>query len=803
MKNLLLTSLLSLLIATPIYADILPQDNTTVPPDTTRTTQLSPALITVSQKEHTPLRSAPISATTISAQTLSEQSLHNIKSAATLVPSLYMPAYGSHLTAATYIRGVGSRSGSPAVGLYVDGIPYLDKTAYDFGFLGIQSIDILRGPQATLYGRGAMGGLIHIHKADPLTTHGTELSLHGISRTAGYRLAAQTYLHPAKNFAISLGAFHESQRGFFQNTTLQHKADRGANTGLQAQIAYKPTQAWRLGLDINYQYTDENCNPYQIDQDPITNLPQGQITQNYQSNYRRNLLTTGLTIAHTGKHLDLTSITSHQYLDDNLQLDNDFIQQDLFTLHQHQSTNTLTEEIILKSKSHRKWQHTTGLFAAYQDSRTTCPVLFNQDGISFLNDQMQSIFQNVPHSMSLTFDDVTLPFNANFRTPSWNAALYHQSTLKDLLVQGLSLTLGLRLDYDRQKLNLNSTTSQPVNYTYTMPQYRVVANLQATPQVSGTVAEDTWQLLPKAALQYNLPENQGNIYISAAKGYRSGGYNIQNYSDLAQQQLRRNMMLGVQDYIAQLFQRLPIPEAMKEQHTQMINSLIEPQIPAQPQPSALYYKPETSWSYELGTHLNFLQNKLQIDASIYLIQTHNLQLSRFTESGFGRILVNAGRSQNIGGEIEARASLLKDQLCITAAYGYTHAKFTRYDLGQSNGQTIDYTDNRVPFMPEHTLAATVAYRQPIQSFITAITLAANLQATGRIYWDEANTMHEPFNLQTGARISIETEAGISLTLWGKNLTDSDTRIFQFTNMGRKLSQSGLPRHFGIDLSVKL
>lgn len=795
MKNLLLTSLLSLLIASPISADITP--------DTTRTTLLAPALVTATQKEHTSLSSAPLSTTSINSQALREQSLNNIKDAATLIPNLYMPAYGSHLTAATYIRGVGSRSGSPAVGLYVDGIPYLDKTAYDFGFQGIQSIDILRGPQATLYGRGAMGGLIHIHKADPLTTYGTELNLTGISRTAGYRLAAQTYLHPTQNFAISLGAFHQSQRGFFRNTTLHHKADRGANTGLQAQIAYKPTQSWRIGLDISYQYTDENCNPYQIDEDPITNLLQGEITQNFQSNYRRNLLTTGLTIAHTGKHLDLTSITSHQYLDDNLQLDNDFIRQDLFTLHQHQSNNTLTEEIILKSKSNRQWQHTTGLFGAWQDSRTTCPVTFHEDGINFLNDHMQSIFQNVPHEMSLTFNDATLPFNASFRTPSWNAALYHQTTLRNILLKNLSFTLGLRLDYDRQKLDLNSTTTQPVNYTYAMPQYRVNANLQATPELSGIVTKDTWQLLPKAALQYDLPQNHGNIYISVAKGYRSGGYNIQNYSDLAQQQLRRDMMLGVQDYIAQLFQRLPMPEAMKEQHTQMINSLIEPQIPTEPQPRALYYKPETSWSYELGTHLNLLQDKLQINASIYLISTRNLQLSRFTESGLGRILVNAGRSQSLGGEIEARASLLKDRLSITAAYGYTHAKFTRYDLGQSNGQTIDYTDNRVPFMPDHTLVATVAYRQPLQSFITAITLAANLQATGRIYWDEANTMHEPFNQQIGARISIETEAGISLTLWGKNLTDCTSRIFQFTNMGRKLSQQGLPRHFGIDLSVKI
>lgn len=785
---------LAVALAMPATAEIVP--------DTARIAQITPATITATVKEHTPLRETSLSSTSLSAETLEQTGTTNLKRAATLVPGLFMPAYGSRLTAATYIRGVGSRSGSPAVGLYVDGMPFIEKSAYDFGFIDVERIDVLRGPQGTLYGRGAMGGLIRINTADPLTTYGTAISLSANTRSGGRRVAGQTYLHAAPTIAFSLGAFHEGQRGFFRNTTTGEKADRGNATGLKAKMAWQAAERLRIGLDVSYQYSDENSNPYVLDADPVSGLTTGEITQNRQSYYYRNLLTSGLTIAYTGKTLDVSSITSHQFVTDRLVMDQDFISADLFSLAQRQRINTLTQEIILKSKAGRKWQHTTGLFGAWQDTHTSCPVMFYSDGVDYLNAQMASVFANIPHQMSLTFNDATLPFTSKFHTPSWNAALYHQSTLRNLFVNGLSLTLGLRADYDRQKLDLQSSTAQPVAYTYSMPQYRVNANLQTTPELSGKMTEDEWQLLPKVALQYDFGTT-GNIYASAAKGYRSGGYNIQNYSDLAQLQLRRDMMFGVQEYVVNVFQALPMPEAFKQQHIEMINGLLEPQIPASPELATLHYKPETSWSYEVGTHLNFLGGKLTVDGAVYMVETRNLQLSRFAESGFGRVLVNAGRSRSLGGEVEARARLLDNRLALSAAYGYTRAIFTRYDLGQNKGVSVDYTDNRVPFMPEHTLSCSAQFRQPLQGFVEAVSLGADLNATGRIYWDEANTMREPFHALLGARIGIELRGGVSLALWGRNLTSRDTRIFQFVNMGRTLSHPGQPRHFGVDLNVRL
>ena len=83
---------------------------------------------------------------------LDEMNIRSVKDISTIVPNLFIPDYGSKLISSAYIRGIGSRINSPAVGLYVNNVPYLDKSAFDFDFIDIASIEVLKGPQGTLYG---------------------------------------------------------------------------------------------------------------------------------------------------------------------------------------------------------------------------------------------------------------------------------------------------------------------------------------------------------------------------------------------------------------------------------------------------------------------------------------------------------------------------------------------------------------------------------------------------------------------------------------------------------------------------
>jgi outer membrane receptor protein involved in Fe transport len=112
-----------------------------------------------------------------------------------------------------------------AVGLYVDNIPYIDKSAFDFNFYDIERIDILRGPQGTLYGRNTMGGLIKVHTRSPFSYQGTDVKL-SYGTKSNYRSASLTHYHRWSDcFAFSAGGYYEGSDGFFRNSLNGKKVD--------------------------------------------------------------------------------------------------------------------------------------------------------------------------------------------------------------------------------------------------------------------------------------------------------------------------------------------------------------------------------------------------------------------------------------------------------------------------------------------------------------------------------------------------------------------------------------------------
>ena len=177
------TALLSLCT---IWADELPQDSIKV-------IDVEEVLVIGTPKENRKMRELPAAVTLLSQKDMRGNQVNSIKSLNALVPSIYIPDYGSKLTSAIYIRGVGSRINTPSVGLYVDNVPYIDKSAFDFNYSDIERIDVLRGPQATLYGRNTMGGLIRVHTKSPFSYQGTDIKLG--AATYGTYNASLTHYH--------------------------------------------------------------------------------------------------------------------------------------------------------------------------------------------------------------------------------------------------------------------------------------------------------------------------------------------------------------------------------------------------------------------------------------------------------------------------------------------------------------------------------------------------------------------------------------------------------------------------------
>ncbi len=792
---------LSALAAVPASAVVVTPEQ---PADTSRVVDVEEVVLVATPKENTLLRRQPLSSSVLDGDALDAHGITGIKGASAYVPNFFMPDYGSRITSAVYIRGIGSRINTPAVGLYVDNMPYADKSAYNFDFLDVERLDVLRGPQGTLYGRNSMGGLVRVFTRNPFDARGTDVSLGYTTRSDARRASFTTYLHPSSQLAFSLGGFYNGQEGFFKNSYTGKNADDADAAGGRLRAVYRPTGALSFDFQVNYEYSDEAACPYYYEgavpgeEEEYEELV-GLISQNRQSRYRRSLLGTGLNTEWKAKKFTLTSVTAYQNLNDRLFMDNDFIEADVFSLTQKQRLNTVSEELTFKSLSGSRWQWVTGAFYQYQQLRTSCPVNFFDGGIDYINSQMS----NMPSWMNLSLTDDGFQFDGVFETPVTNVALFHQSTLHDVFVRGLSVTAGLRLDYDHRSLALDAATAADVNYNFTMAMDGMPMTLSqdfsSNPDMSGRLQSDSWQVLPKVAVQYEFGDRRSNVYVTASKGYRSGGYNIQAYSDLAQTRLTGQMIGSVKDYGLQQLEtvmNLPAFSMFPEATQASIQSAYETVSSLQevsPDISTLDYKAETSWNYEAGTHLN-LTDALQFDAAVFLMDTRNQQIAHFSSSSLGRTVSNAGKSRSYGAEVSLRAAMADDRLHVAANYGYTHATFRQYD---------DYTGNRVPYVPEHTANLSAEWTQPFATtaFVRSLTVGADVVGAGRIYWDEANSMSQPFYVTLGAHASVDLPYDITVSVWGKNLTSTHYDTFRYDNMSRRFAQKGAPCHFGVDLKV--
>ena len=793
--------LLAMAILTSSHA--MAEKTYTLPEDTTKVVDIEEVVVIASPKETSKLRQLPTSVSLISQKDMQANHITSLKSASTIVPNFFMPDYGSRLTSAMYIRGIGSRINTPAVGMYVDNIPYLDKSAFDFNFYDIERIDILRGPQGTLYGRNTMGGLVKVHTRSPFSYQGTDVKL-SYGSGNNHRSASLTHYHRISNrFAFSAGGYYEGADGFFTNSHLNKKVDDMQAGGGRIRAILLTANDWKFDFNVNYDYTDEGGYPYYFTGDIYSFPPEvstdliGKIAYNRESTYHRSLLNTGLNIEHQADNFIFNAVTGFQHLNDRMFMDQDFSPMDTYTLEQKQRINSITEEITFKSKPGQAWQWTTGLFGFYQDMRTTGPVVFYNDGIDFLNTTINGYFPDLSQmgmSMSLGLKNENLNIPSTMDTPSWSTAVFHQSTYH---VGNWELSAGLRLEYEKMQMDYNSHASALFDYSLSSRMMPIeLKDLKADYQAIGKLKNDYMQLLPKAAIKYNF-DSKNNVYFSMSKGHRSGGYNVQMFSDIAQSGLQNSIKTSIKEGVGEKlngFAQMGMPAAV----IGMINGMMEEYLTTSEVNVAesTTYKPEYSWNYEIGTHLNLFNGKLQADLAAFYMDTRDQQIAKFAESGLGRITVNAGESESYGVEANLVASLNR-HLQLNASYGYTEATFVKYNAGENK----DYSGNYVPFVPRHTLniGGSYAFHFP-NSWAESLTLGANCAGAGKIYWTEANHVSQDFYATLNGYISLKAK-NVQVDLWGRNLTDNEYTTFYFESMGRGYEQRSKPLQVGVDVRL--
>lgn len=703
------------------------------------------------------LRSTAVASSIIGSRAVERSGVSALKEVALTVPNFHAPDYGSRMTSSIYVRGLGARIDQPVIGMNIDNVPLLNKNGFDTELADIERIEVLRGPQSTLYGRNTMGGVVNVYTRSPLTCEGVRL-LAEYGSANSCRLRASAYGRVSDNVGISLTGFYTRTDGFFENEYTHRTCDREWQTGGRWKMQWDNRRGLRLDNTLAVSRVEQGGYPYAYAGKEIVEggeviLRPGQIAYNDPCSYLRTSVSDGLTVRYDADRYSISSITSYQYTDDAMTLDQDFTPLPYFTLLQAVREHAITEDVVFRSRGGERYGWLFGAFGFYRHGRMDAPVNFKRTGIERL------ILDNANTSPDLVYamDADELLLSSAFRMPVWGAALYHESRLE---LGRWQLTAGLRADFERTQLRYRSRAD--LDYTLSINGGAPFAQQIAIDEKNSS-AHSYLELLPRFSVLYAFDPVR-NLYFSVSRGYKAGGFNTQMFSDILQEKIKWLMVSGL----------------------------------TYEEPDLMSYKPEYSWNYEFGGHFSCLDGTVRGDFALFWIDVRDQQLTVFPEGQTtGRMMTNAGRTRSRGAELSLQISPRRD-LDFNVAYGYTDARFLRYRSGND-----DYAGKRVPYAPQHTFSAAATWSRPTGlGWLGDVVVQAGVQGAGPIEWNEENSLREPFYALVNASIRFEHRRW-SLGVWGRNLTETDYNVFYFKSIGNEFVQRGRPRSFGITLTLNI
>ena len=733
------------------------------PLDTIKGVEL-PSFNIVAIKQPGNLNNEALSSTVVNIGEIQINDITDIKTLSDIVPNFYIPPYGSRITSSIYVRGIGARMDQPSVGLTIDNLPVLNKDAYDLDIPDLSEIEMLGGPQSSLYGRNTMCGLINLRTLSPMNFQGFRFLGEFIS-TLSYRLQGGWYHKFNDNTAFSANISFNDLRGEHKNIYNDKSVGDERSGSTRLKFEWYPTADFSLLNTFSGSLLRQSGYAYE-------SALSHEINYNDTCFYKRTLINDVVTLNYKFPKVKLSGIISLQHINDNMTLDQDFLPLSYFTLTQMKQETDFTGEIIAQRNGSHQYHWMGGLFVFYRDLNMQAPVTFKQDGISNLIEHYRN--QANPH-YPIQWNSDQFLLDSDFKIPSTGIAVYHESRFN---WKNWKFTAALRMDYEHITLHYRSNT----NTSYTIYE-NPSGNLDTpfsdlTPYRNATINIDDegklsmhfLTLLPKVSALYELPSSMGNIYFAFGKGYKAGGYNTQMFSDVLQQRLMSMMGVGA---------KYDIDKIVK-------------------------YKPEYSFNYELGAHFDLRQlsqsqfARLKFALSLFYIDCRDQQLTVFPDGNTtGRIMTNAGKTRSFGGEISAVWKPY-DSIDLNASYGYTNARFIKFFDGREN-----YAGKRLPYAPQNTLFIQLLYTiQPIVFGDKKLIFDLNLRSTGNIYWNESNTLSQPFYSMLGASAALKASKW-EIQLWGRNLTNTKYDTFYFMSIGNEFLQRGNKINGGITVRIFL
>ena len=730
--------------------------------------QLEEIVVTAQRREES-LQEAPLAVSAITVDTLEQRGTVDVSRLTSFVPNLTTTTTpGSTSSSTIAIRAIGNgdpilTSDSP-VAIYFDGVVIGRQAGASFDLLDLERVEVLRGPQGTLYGRNTIGGAVNLVTAKPSDDFGFRQKFSvGSWNQWQSRTSVDSGEWGESGVRAKLVYIHREQDGYVDNRNAPDDLDPGSLEIDAARIALSFDRGGAFRADYAFDHNERDGVPAAF-QATATNATV------------QRLWNASPTVGGRAPQ-----VSTERY--DSLYLNADPANTDQVDGHTLVLEFDVNDTTLLRSLTgYREWSQTTrngamdgqngiraltvspavfvppypfiptgvreiNLFTAGVSPRSQHQVSQEFNLIGKIGERLDYVagifyFSETSHEYSQQFMYVALPAPfppavapnrglIEYRHESESQAVFAQATY-DFTSQ-LSFTGGLRYTEDEKQLD------------QTAPFLR---NLE----------KDFDHFDWSATLDYELNDDV-MTYARAATGYKAGGMNARSFNN--------------------------------------------------------GYDPEELTSYELGVKSELLDRRLRLNGAIFYVEHEDMQLQQFVAGARGALsnTVNAGEAEYAGIELEFSA-LLTDSLTFSGSLGYIDRDFNEFlVVDPATNQTVDVSDSaHFTYSAEDTASAALQYDLPRFSFGQ---MSARLEYNYRseVYF-QPTTIGTPLNESIksdgrgllDARLTLGEMAisGVtaSVSLWGLNLTDEEYRVhgIDFGALGYAGNVYGEPRSYGVDLS---
>ncbi|MFC0206312.1 TonB-dependent receptor [Novosphingobium soli] len=694
-------------------------------------------IVVTAQKRSENLQAVPLAISVVGEATLKANNITNTESLGQVVPSLTFKRGTTNTNSTLSIRGVGTQSFSsgaePSVSAVVDGV-VMGRSGMAFSeFTNIERIEVLRGPQGTLFGKNASAGAISIVTKSPTDTIEGSVSA-GLFEGGENRANVDISGPLGTGVGFTLSGVYAQYDGNIRNLYDGEKVNGFKRYGVRGKLVVEPTDTVEITLIGDYVHAKDNCcgdvlGTY-VPSAQLTNLfiPQLGFQPGSKNRTINNDFTPGTrdTNAGVSAQVDLslgdytlTSISAYRRWTNTQYRDGDF--------HSVYATHVAPLDILQHDVGYLKFQQYS------QEVRLASPtdrfLSFVIGGFLWHTKEYDTFSRTVSQCTASTLPVDATGFapcaagastylntvgSAEFTTRFNNQALFGQFTANvtpEFRVIGGARWIHDKISYDFARVT-NPSTGPGISAAFSN---------------SDSTSETGWSY--KAGLQYDVADDV-MAYATYSRGYKGPAFNI-------------------------FFNMGPL-------NTQRIN-------------------PETSDAYEIGIKSQLLDRTLTLNLAAFYEKFDNFQANSFTtvNGSVTTNLTNAGsvRSQGIEAEIMWSPS---DAFSLSGGYSFTDAEILEFycpdSIGAANLPACRAHDGKpLPFAPRHKFNLTANWRAPLPETLPfKVNLIPTVSYQSRTNFDLDQTplaQQSPYALVNMTIAIASHDDKYQLSLIGKNLTD--------------------------------